>query len=270
MPRALGVAREQFFRGFLDWAGAQITQWGLAPQPPLEELKDQLRMADPELAAALIASKQARIVAIAQTMVQRVGQPAKARSRPFTADRWPDLIRPPVEISDEALRDWLGQYPDHPDLLELRLRRRIKEVGGRDESLIPLLKQYARARPVDLFPHKRLTDIYLHGDRPQAAVTHLQEIDRREEKTPVYAVNLAHLYRRSGALDKALEKATRALQINPYDPDNRELAAAIAVEAGRLEVARQHILALTLIEPDQPRHHQRLEAIDRLIAHRSN
>lgn len=227
-------------------------------------------MADPELAAALIASKQARIDAIAQTMVQRVGQPAKARSRPFTADRWPDLIRPPVEIGDETLWDWLVQYPDHPDLLELRLRRRIKEVGSRDESLIPLLKQYAKARPVDLFPHKRLTDIYLHSDRPQAAVAHLQEIDRREEKTPVYAVNLARLYRQSGALDKALEKATRALQINPYDPDNRELAAAIAVEADRFEAARQHILALTLIEPDQPRHRQRLEAIDRLIAQRSN
>ncbi len=270
MPRALGVEREQFFREFLDWAGAQITQWGLAPQPPLEELKDQLRMADPELAAALIASKQARLDAIVQVMLQRVGQPAKARSRPFTADRWPDLIRPPVEIGDETLGDWLVQYPDHPDLLELRLRRRIKEVGPRDESLIPLLKQYAKARPVDLFPHKRLTDIYLHSDRPQAAVAHLQEIDRREEKTPVYAVNLARLYRQSGALDKALEKATRALQINPYDPDNRELAAAIAVEADRLEAARQHILALTLIEPDQPRHRQRLEAIDRLIAQRSN
>ena len=86
----------------------------------------------------------------------------------------------------------------------------------------------------------------------------------------MYAVNLARLYRQSGALDTALEKATRALQINPYDADNRELAAAIAVEAGGLEVARQHILALTLIEPDRPRHRQRLEAIDRLIAQRSN
>ncbi len=269
MPRALGVARKQFFSEFLVWAEGQIKQWGLAPEPSLEDLKDQLRMADPELAAAMIASRKARLNAIANTMVKRIGQPADARSRPFTADRWPDLIRPPVQISDETLAGWLTQHADHPDLLELHLRRRIKEEGSRDESLIPLLNRYAKARPVDLYPHKRLADIYLHSESPEEAVAHLQEIDRREEKTPVFALNLARLYRQSGRIDKALEKVTRAVQINPYNADNRELAAAIAVEAGRLEVAKQHILALTLIEPDRPRHRKRLDAIEALIAGQS-
>ena len=50
---------------------------------------------------------------------------------------------------------------------------------------------------------------------------------------------------------------------------NTLLAAAIAVEAGRLEVAKQHILALTLIEPDRPRHRKRLDAIEALIAGQS-
>ncbi len=269
MPRALGVAREQFFSEFLVWAEAQIKQWGLAPEPSLEDLKDQLRMADADLATAMLASRQARLNAIANAMVVRIGQPADARSLPFTADRWPDLIRPPVEVSDETLAGWLTQYADHPDLLEMHLRRRTKEVGSRDESLIPLLNQYAKARPADLYPHKRLADIYLHSESPEDAAAHLQEIDRREEKTPVYALNLARLYRHSGVIDKALEKVTRAVQINPYNADNRELAAAIAVEAGRLEVAKQHILALTLIEPDRPRHRKRLDAIEALIAGQS-
>ena len=43
------------------------------------------------------------------------------------------------------------------------------------------------------------------------------------------------------------------------------VAAAIAVEAGDLPTARQHIEALTLIEPDRPQHQKRLETIDRLM-----
>ena len=43
-------------------------------------------------------------------------------------------------------------------------------------------------------------------------------------------------------------------------------AQAIAVEAKKYEIARMHIYALTLLEPDRPQHAKRLEAIDKLIA----
>ncbi len=55
------------------------------------------------------------------------------------------------------------------------------------------------------------------------------------------------------------------MQISPYDADYREQAAAIAIESGRLDLARTHILAMTLLEPGQVRHRKRLQAIDRLI-----
>ena len=44
------------------------------------------------------------------------------------------------------------------------------------------------------------------------------------------------------------------------------LAAAIAVEAGELGVARMHIEALTHLEPAVDRHRQRLARIDEMIA----
>ena len=78
-----------------------------------------------------------------------------------------------------------------------------------------------------------------------------------------------HLRQRlASAVDQALKKVTRALQINAYHAPRRELAAAIAIEAGQLQIARRHIEALTLIEPDRPQHHNPLEAIDRMIQER--
>ena len=46
------------------------------------------------------------------------------------------------------------------------------------------------------------------------------------------------------------------------------LAAAIAVELGDLETAREHVLALTLLEPDRPIHVRRLKAVDRALERR--
>ena len=48
--------------------------------------------------------------------------------------------------------------------------------------------------------------------------------------------------------------------------DADALPAACAVELGDLDSARRHIEALVILEPDQPRHSKRLEAVERLIA----
>jgi tetratricopeptide (TPR) repeat protein len=269
MPQALGVSRQEFFSSFLEWAGQRIAEWGLAPVPTLEELEDQLRAADPELAAKTATSQQARLDVIARALAERIGAPGTARGngrRALTADRWPPLIKPDVEIDDPTLGAWLQEYPGHPDLLELQLRRRIAQDGGPDAALVDLLDRYARARPVDPFPHKQLVQLWLESDTPQRAIEHLEALDQREQKSPVFALKLAELYRATGQPQKALEKATRAVQINPYDADYREIAAASAIEARRFDLARMHVRAMTLLEPDEPRHRKRLEAIDRLIA----
>ncbi len=272
MREALGISRERFHEEFLAWAGVQLRAWGMLPQPnvpTLLELEDELRLADADLAAVMIASRQARLDAIAKALTDRIGRPASVRSRgnrePFAADRWPQLIRPPVVIGDAVLASWLEQYPDHPDLVELRLRREIERLGKVDESLIDLLEQYARVRPVDPFPHQKLAELWLASDTPTEAIPHLVELDRREQNSPVFARTLATLYRQAGLTAEALDRATRAVQINPYNAPNRELAAAIAIEAGDLELARMHIVALTLLEPEHSQHRRRLEAIDRLI-----
>ena len=96
----------------------------------------------------------------------------------------------------------------------------------------------------------------------------MEILDVIQEKTPVFTTQLAKLYRAEGAIDKALAKATRALHFDPYHAPSRELAAAIAIESRQIELARRHIYALTLIEPDRPQHQRRLEAIDRMLSPR--
>jgi hypothetical protein len=53
--------------------------------------------------------------------------------------------------------------------------------------------------------------------------------------------------------------------MNPFDASVRELAAAIAIEAGQLPAARVHVKALTVLEPDRDIHRRRLERVDQLL-----
>lgn len=267
MPGALGISREQFYRDFLVWAGEHVKSWGLAAEPTIEELTDELIEGDPDAALVLAASRQARLDVIVKRLTAQIGEPG---AKELTSDRWPPLVRPPLEISDEQLAKWIEQHPDHPDLAEMQLRRRMKNLGenvnATDAATIELLNRYSVLRPVDPYPHMKLAQIWLASDEPAKAIPHLEFLDIREEKSPVYALQLAKLYRQAGDLEKALAKATRALHINPYYAANRELAASIAMEAKKLEAARQHIFALTLLEPDRPQHTRRLEAVEKLIA----
>jgi tetratricopeptide (TPR) repeat protein len=288
IPEALGVTREQFFSEFLIWAKGQVKAWGLDAKPTLAELTDEIRDADPELSKAMKASRQARLEMLVKTLSEQIARPTARPTRGgrnggagkppeehgITADRWPDVIRPPVQITDDQLMIWLEKYPDHPDLVELQLRKRLEriEIGpetAEDEALLGLLHRYLELRPVDPFPHKKLAAIWLASDTPQRAIEHLEALDLIEEHSPALALELARQYRAQNEPAKALAKATRALNINPYNAPNRELAAAIAIEAGDLPAAREHIFALTMLEPDRPQHQKRLEAVEKLIADRA-
>jgi tetratricopeptide (TPR) repeat protein len=270
MPAVLGLSRGEFFRDFLVWAAEQVKVWGLAPTPSITELMDEERWNDPELALDMLASTQARLDVIVRKLTGRIGEPAATRDRndrrEITADQWPPLVRPPLEITDEMLDRWLAAHPDHPSLNRLRLERLIEAAGGVREEHVPLLERCAALCPVDPWPHLKLAQLRLGGADPAAAIPHLEFLDAREENDNVYAVELAKLYRRGGDRAMALEKSLRAVNFNPYHAANRELAAAIAIESGRLDMARMHIHALTLIEPDRPQHARRLEAIDRRLS----
>ena len=74
----------------------ELHAWGLRLDPltpTLKDLEDQLRWADPQLAAVMVASQQARLDAITRTLAERIGRAAgpgrEEQEKRFTADRWP-------------------------------------------------------------------------------------------------------------------------------------------------------------------------------------
>lgn len=267
VPEALGVSRDAFYRSFLAWAREQVKSWGLAPSPRLEDIVLAERSRDPGARAELESAMDAALGETAARIAAGIGEPGDPKRDRLTASDWSRPELPPLEVDDEVMGRWLAAYPDHPDILERALRRSIDRLG--DAPLDPLtrelLERYRRARPVDPYPHRILARAALASTDPTAAIPHLVELDAREENDNAYALELARLHRQRGDGAAASASAERAVRMNPYDAAIRELAAAIAIEAGGLETARLHVWALTRLEPDQPTHALRLARIEELI-----
>ena len=266
IPQALGVSREEFYEGFLSWAGSQVASWGLDPSPTLDELSDRVREQDDDQLLLLEQARKRRLEQIAGMLAGEIGQASSRNQTRAKADRWPALQRPPVEIQNATLEALLTEFPEHPDLIELVLRRSSNLEGTLTPESRSLLERYARARPVDPFPHRVLARELLTSDQPKDAIPHLVELDLRSEKENAFALELANLLRSEGRSQEALDAAERAVRMDPYRPSNRELAAAAAIEANNLPSAMRHIEALLVLEPDEPLHVRRIEAIKRLLS----
>jgi tetratricopeptide (TPR) repeat protein len=262
----VGVSGDEFYAGFIAWATEQVTQWGLAPEPSLEKLSDTIRAKDPQLQLATRQAEQERLDALATFLAKQVGEPSQIAQTVLVAARWPKVKKPAVDLTDEIIDQWLVEYPDQPDLLELKLRRRLKEQPEVDGIATTLLDAYAKARPVDPYPHRVYARGNLNSGDQQAAITHLKALDLLEEQDPSYALELARLYRLQNNLTGARASVEKAARINPFDAATREFAATLAIEDGDLQRARLHLAALTKLEPDQKRHALRLEKLDAMIA----
>ena len=262
----VGVSGDEFYAGFIAWATEQVKQWGLAPEPSLEKLSDTIRAKDPQLQLATRQAEQERLDALATFLAKQVGEPSQIAQTVLVAARWPKVKKPTVDLTDEMIDQWLVQYPDQPDLLELKLRRRLKEQPEVDGIATTLLDAYAKARPVDPYPHRVYARGNLNSGDQQAAITHLKALDLLEEQDPSYALELARLYRLQNNLTGARASVEKAARINPFDAATREFAATLAIEDGDLQRARLHLAALAKLEPDQKRHALRLEKLDAMIA----
>ena len=266
IPAAFGVSRGQFTEQFLEWAGGQVRQWGMAPDPSMHDIVRDHLADDPDYQARLaqyrIEYSRAMVQTINRLMSRGVVDPLDLLAR--TLATLPRGKPPTPEVSEQVLDRWLKLFPDHPDLLHLRLdrRRKSRPIGP---DMIPLLDAYAAARPVDPMPQQMLAAIYLESSQPERAIPYLESIDRLQKYDNTYAIELARLYQKQGRHDQSLDQVDRAVLIAPYDARLREEAAAIAIQANNLQDARRHLVALTILEPDRAQHSKRLEALDRMI-----
>ena len=265
MRGAFGITREEFHRDFLVWAAGEVRAWGLSPEPSMRMLALELASADEAQRAAVAAAETSRLTKIATAWSEAIGRPGSKRFN-LKAGDWPSPPMPAVTFDDATVARLRESYPDQPDLVEIALRR---ARDGSDEVVTrTLLERYATLRPVDPLPHRvwaKLAGTETLVDRgDDDAFGHLRELDLRADKDNVYALAIARNRRAAGELPAASEAAERAVRMNPFDATVRELAAAIAVEAGRFDRAEVHIESLVVLEPDRDIHRKRLARIREL------
>ncbi len=274
--KVLGTSEEAFLAEFKAWAHERVVEWGLAPKPGQSTLEDLLKAeqkAKPEAGDAKDAEADdaANPEGEAKDAQEPNPEEQPGADQPQDANplaklmqrRAPRLPQPTQEMVDR----WLTQHPDNPWALRAAIDLALKSSKGEPTAdLIPLLERYAKACPVEDLPHRLLAKWYLDQKQGPQAIEHLEFLDQREQYTPIYAVELAKQYASQGDWPKATTKATRATIVGPFVASNRELAAAIAIQAKDPATAKRHIAALTIIEPDRPQHQQRLEAIQKLMA----
>ena len=231
----LGKSRDEFMEQFKVWANEQLVAWGMTLKPNV-----------PKVSSLLVKEAEAK---------------AAAGSNGDGDKHETDVPK----ITLELVNKWLVEYPDHPDLLEIAVRKSLEAAGGEVKpEMAPLLERYAVARPMDPLAHKQLARLYLAGDEPAKAIEHLEYLDAREDRTPTYAAELAGLYQRAGNLDNASAKAERATRVAPYVAEYRELAATVAVQRKDYATAKRHLEFLAALEPDRAIHKQRLEALEKM------
>ena len=251
MVRVLGISREAFFRGFVEWARSDAVAHGMIPSPSLERLRLEATLGDEDALEALATA----LGESADRVVQAMHGVADLRGRPL----------PLVELTPGVVRELLAEWPGHPDLLMLAWQGAMAESEGvMTAEIEALLERYASARPVDPEPHRLLARHLLdRGDEASLtrAVEHLAYLDAREQNSPVFAVERARRLAELGRLGESLAAADRAVRIAPFDADYRELAARSALLLQDWGEAERHIAALVEIEPDRDIHRLRLRKV---------
>jgi tetratricopeptide (TPR) repeat protein len=227
----LGLSREQFLSDFKVWAKAQLVKWGM-----------QLPEGVPSVDDLLVRHN---------TLVTSQGGEAADEPTPAMLDAW------------------IVEFPRHPDVLRAMVSAKLQASGEEvTEELVPWLERYAEARPPDPMPHKLLAKYYLDGKGAgkEAAIPHLRFLDRREQHSSSYAMELARLLFAKGETAEAGVMAARAVAVSPYDASVREFAATMALQRKDLDEAERQVRALVTLEPDREIHAKRLEALLRMKA----
>lgn len=222
----LGLSREQFLKDFKVWAKAQLVSWGMVLPDGVPSVDDLLVRHN--------------------TLVTSQG--GEAADEPTLA----------------MLESWIVEHPKHPDVLRAIVSAKLQASGDAvTEELVPWLERYAAARPPDPMPHKLLAKYYLDGKGAgkDAAIPHLRFLDRREQHSSSYAMELARLLLAKGEGEEAGTMAARAVAVSPYDASVREFAATMALQRKDFAEAERHVRALVALEPDREIHAKRLEAL---------
>ena len=148
---------------------------------------------------------------------------------------------------------------DHPELLRIIAKRASEGYDVAEARR--WVARYAAARPVDPWPFRALAKIAFDLGEPAAALGPLQMLERQDNYSAAWSVQLAKVYRDLGQLGAARSAITRALYCEPYNATYREEAATLALMQKDLDAAAFQVESLAILEPDRPQHPRRLAVI---------
>ncbi|MCH2134743.1 MAG: hypothetical protein MK116_13455 [Phycisphaerales bacterium] len=259
LRRSLGVDEADFFELFLDWARGQVASWGLLPEPTLADLLAGEDEAAIEVRA--MEQSQAELEHFLRGLHESIGEPARTGQSMSLFD----TSMPASIDDDDTLLRLLASHPDHPDVLEAAVFRSLEGGALEGHEMVDLATAYVAVRPGDPAGHEALARWWMEQDDPGRAAESIAVIVAQEEYDPLVARRLSRAWRLAGRFEDGAEAMERSIGISPFDPGLREEAAAAAIEAAQLSVARRHLEALVMLEPDQPLHKRRLQALEAML-----
>lgn len=186
---------------------------------------------------------------------------------PRDLDRWGllDIVPHEAVTADTAtLQQLLEADPDNAALLDLTVRQLVDSDHG-EQSVNLMLQRLADLRPLYPWPREQLATLHAAAGRWAQSADMLAQFAHARSAQPELLDRLAMANRSAGRIESALEAMRVAVELDPYDVARRERAAALAIEANRLDLARTHIEAMLLLEPSETLHPRRLRALERQI-----
>ncbi|MBM43495.1 MAG: hypothetical protein CMJ36_00560 [Phycisphaerae bacterium] len=259
-PVALGMTRSRFHEDFTAWMGERLTEWGLNTQPPLEVLVEQLQRRGAGDDSMLDEQRSVALRDGMRSILDDIGTPRDPGEATRSAP-WNMPSRSGSNALDgDEIELLLEVHPAHADLLHQSVLNHLGSGEELDARSLERLERYCEARPSDPLGHRLLAEYWLGRD-PRQAVDHVEILAHSGGDDPAGWMELARVHRKLGQPVEALAAAEAAITIDPYNPVLRERVAAFAIEAGDLDVALSQVEALMLLEPNQPRHQKRMEAI---------
>lgn len=257
LKEVTGLEVEAFRMAFMQWAQQQVVSWGLATTPSLASL-----LAGEAAEEASLERQQSEHAHYLRGLHQNIGRPAEL------GEQTPVFMDPAAPASiddDEILEQLLASHPNHPDVLEAALWRFTEGATLPGHESIDLARAYIQVRPDDPLGHTVVAGWHIDRDEPGQAADALSVLVDQEEYDPMVARKLSRQLRLAERFEEGSMAMERAVGISPYDPELREEAAAAAIEAGAMESARRHMEALVALEPDEPRHQRRLQALQTML-----
>lgn len=166
-------------------------------------------------------------------------------------------------------RGWAAQQVDRwglgPDQVEERaeLKALAEQALASDdaEAAERAVLRYAKAVPVDPWPHRALAKLALEQGRGAEALASMEYLAQIEQADGRWAYRVATVHRAAGQPDAARHALRRGMHREPYNATYRELAATLALQTGDVDEALRQLESIAILEPDRATHQVRLAAI---------